>query len=734
MSPPVLVVARPLAPQPMRPADGSAMQPLHTNHPLKSTRSRRGTINAACRECRLKKLKCDGTRPSCQRCIAKGIDSCEYPVNPGETRFTALKRKNASLLTESDRMQKFIHALRDASPSRAQDMLRDFRSADDDDHGRAKHEMSTLTPSTFDGPPHLLHHQNSDSSISSGPSPPSNSDIPQTPNTSRSRSSNTNTNTKSLPSFPSEHDNSLVQTPYQPFSDFERPLPSTHALRKCVEAFYHESGKLFQVYSRSHIEAHFQLLEAQGDKQALRLAVCELCAVAALGSQYMKEILPEGTEQTMYNAAKHLLEDVVTVDTTRAAKVCAILGMFNIMNKEKVAMTFVEMGLNLLSRPPIAQVCPPNMDRGQWIDQRKVWRVLVFLETWLSSTLGYVSGLKLLKDSMNPKNLEEEGDGNLEEKVTTEMIKITVIKFDMLRLSLQFKDLSALTVETITHELRYWHQNLPAEMHLTELENNPEISFELRRTIYYVNFLYFGAHIMLLRRVLQSMHEQSNLLVGDGTVVNNLIVHANFAARESAKLFTRLLVEGGIVQRCWICIFQAYSSCVLILHHVAEMLYEQHMGGQSVGNLEDELRLALACLDFLGVCSQRDVAAGKFHSTLTRFYATLHATATGQLDFGLEVINTARDLNELIRRPFKSSDQVSPDCCYLWQGGTQQNIDSLPIGDVANASDETLCCDSWQRIDGIRNDGMIQDLLSSTRPGHFITGFESSAWTDSTVR
>lgn len=236
-------------------------------------------------------------------------------------------------------MLKFINALRSASPSRAQDMLSHFRSADDDDD--AKQLLSTLTPSPFDGHPHPLQHRNSDSSMSSGPSPPSNSDIPQTPNTSRSRSSNTNTNTKTIPPFPFEDDNSLVETPYQPFSDFERPLPSTDALRKCVDAFYQESGKLFHVFSRSHIESQFQLLSSQGDKQALRLAVCELCAVAALGSQYIKETLPEGTEQTMYNAAKQLLEDVVTVDTTRAGKVCAILGMFNIMNKQKVAMTFV---------------------------------------------------------------------------------------------------------------------------------------------------------------------------------------------------------------------------------------------------------------------------------------------------------------------------------------------------------------------------------------------------------
>lgn len=277
-------------------------------------------------------------RPSCQRCVSKGIDSCEYPVNPGETRFTALKRKNASLVTESDRMQKFIDALRSASASQAQDMLRHLRTSDDG-AAAANQLLSTLTSSESDGHSHSLHHRDSDSSISSGPSPPSNSDIAQTPQTSRSRSSNTNS--KSLPPFTLEDDTSLVDTPYQPFSDFEKPLPSTDILHKCIEAFYEESGKLFHVFSRSHLQAQSQILASRGDKQALRLAACELCAVAALGSQYIQETLPEGTEQNLYGVAKHLLEDVVTVDTTRAGKVCTLLGMFNIMNKQKVAMTFV---------------------------------------------------------------------------------------------------------------------------------------------------------------------------------------------------------------------------------------------------------------------------------------------------------------------------------------------------------------------------------------------------------
>ncbi|KAK6002629.1 hypothetical protein QM012_001379 [Aureobasidium pullulans] len=728
MSPPVLAIPRPLAPQPTRSNDAPVLQPLQSHYPLKSTRSRRGTINAACRECRLKKLKCDGMRPSCQRCIVKGIDSCEYTVNPGETRFTALKRKNASLVTESDRMHKFIEALRSASPSQAQEMLNSLRTTAD----ASTQFLSTLAH--FDPESQPLHRQESDPSVSSGPSPPSNNDTVSTPPTSRSRSSNSS-NTNPSSSFPFD-DTPAADAHSPPFADFERPVPSIDVLRKCISTFYNESGKLFHVFSPSHVETQFQILAAaQDDKQARRLATCELCAVGALGSQYTKETLAEGTQQSMYSAAKHLLEDAVTVDTGRAAKICVLLCLFNIMNKQKVAMTFVEMGLNLLTRPPIPQVCPPNMERSQWMELRKTWRVLVFLETWLSSTLGYVSGLQLPKDLMNAKSLEIEDETDLEEKVTTAMIRITIIKFDMLRLSLSFNGLSALMVETITKELRQWHGNLPRDMRLTELANNPEVSFELRRTIYYVNFLYFGAQIMLLRRVLQSLHEKNTLLAGDEAAVSDLIVQAKNAARESAKLFERLYVEGGIVKKCWVCIFQAYSSCVIILHHVAEMLFDQHMEGRSVSTLQDDLHLASACLDFLGVCSEKDVAAGQFHSILSRFYATLYSTASGQLKFGPDVISAARELNELIRRPFKMQGQASIECCYLWQEDDhqhnhgQQRIDDPNIRDGTNAPVQSFCCDdSWQRIDGIKNDGMIHDLLSSIRPGRFLPGFESSAW------
>lgn len=133
------------------------------------------------------------------------------------------------------------------------------------------------------------------------------------------------------------------------------------------------------------------------------------------------------------------------------------------------------------------------------------------------------------------------------------MIKIVTIKFDLLRLSLSFKEFSPLTVQTITTELQQWYQNLPNELRLPELNKNLDVSYDLRRTVYYINFLYFGAQIMLLRRVLHGSSEQGSMLDGANLVTMGLMDQVNYAARTSAQLFGRFKSEGNVVKRCWIC-------------------------------------------------------------------------------------------------------------------------------------------------------------------------------------
>jgi hypothetical protein len=167
-----------------------------------------------------------------------------------------------------------------------------------------------------------------------------------------------------------------------------------------------------------------------------------------------------------------------------------------------------------------------------------------------------------------------------------------------------------------------------------------------------------------------------------------------------------------------------------------ELMYEQHTVEERTADLNQDMHLALACLDLLKVCAVKDVAAGQFLQTLTPFYKTLHAAATGKGENGAQVFATAHALHDLFRAPFKTPFEDSTDSRYLWkqqQQQRQQEFESFPLSGLPNALSPSLCCDdSWQRIDGIKNDGMVNDLLSAIRPGHFLPGFESNTWNDGT--
>jgi hypothetical protein len=55
-----------------------------------------------------------------------------------------------------------------------------------------------------------------------------------------------------------------------------------------------------------------------------------------------------------------------------------------------------EIGLSMARRQSQSTgVCPPSkVSEDDWVDYRKAWRALIFFSSWLSSTLGYISGVQ----------------------------------------------------------------------------------------------------------------------------------------------------------------------------------------------------------------------------------------------------------------------------------------------------------------------------------------------------
>ncbi|KHO01502.1 Zn(2)-C6 fungal-type DNA-binding domain protein [Metarhizium album ARSEF 1941] len=65
----------------------------------------------ACERCRRKKAKCDGERPTCDRCLRNNT-SCQYDADVGESRSSALKKKYGALEKETGQLRKEVHELK----------------------------------------------------------------------------------------------------------------------------------------------------------------------------------------------------------------------------------------------------------------------------------------------------------------------------------------------------------------------------------------------------------------------------------------------------------------------------------------------------------------------------------------------------------------------------------------------------------------------------------------------
>ncbi|KAK0256310.1 hypothetical protein LTS09_008841 [Friedmanniomyces endolithicus] len=95
-------------------------------------RQKRTLIESACSACRRRKSRCDGERPSCSRCHTLRTD-CAYEAEEGESRWSALRRRNQILETERTELRELISYLQTRPEPEAQEVFQRIRSGGPDD-------------------------------------------------------------------------------------------------------------------------------------------------------------------------------------------------------------------------------------------------------------------------------------------------------------------------------------------------------------------------------------------------------------------------------------------------------------------------------------------------------------------------------------------------------------------------------------------------------------------------
>jgi len=651
---------------------------------------------------------------------------CVYDVEPGKTRQAATKQKHKFLQEDYDCLLKIFESLHSGSLADAQDLLGRLRSSQDTRGflNSVKAQAGSLPWSSSgkrceDG---LSSDSHRSESILSEVLPHWSGKAVVSPS-NHSEVSKVGLQDDSASSERVSRWLLSQVNPVLSLGDIlpgELELPSADFVRQAAEAFYFCSGKLFHVFDRDWTELNFQnVFHDELDRDARRVALCELCCVAAVGALYMEEQL--FVEDRLYRISRALLTDAILANPLRAAKCCILLGMFNIMNKGTVALSYIETGMCLLRRFWVhTPHRPADLTQEEWLDGKRAWRTLLFFKCWMSATLGYVTSDAWWSSDLRPGDVEIEGETHIADIVQTEMVKIAILNQEILRINTAFDQSSCMSVSAVRRDLHQWHQDLPDEMRLHNLVHNPDITTDLRRTIYYVHLLYLGALMLIYR---QTLHESQHLHETEPGVGGQTYLDAVAAAHQSARILSLLQEENGIFHRCWICIFQAYSAGTLILAAVARgfLQPQRHL-------VDVDLNLAGTCMDVLHFCAKRDTVAVKFYSLLQPYHDILRYRTTvssTQLPYlSPELGCVATELFDLLRRPLGRQEDSRPatnSTCTGSGTGFMQFPRTIrahelhatgPYGWKSEKSD-----------DCVKNDGSLNGLVSNIRSPQSLSRF-----------
>jgi hypothetical protein len=296
---------RPLLPQP---PDDSKNGPVFHITDLTPSR-RKFRVPAACQPCKAKKVRCDGLRPACGVCESKGR-ACAYPVEV--TRVDDLVRRQQALQENVESFVTLYRYLQDKPAEEANGLFEKIR------YGFGIEAALEFVK------------DKENNSVMAYRDPPS----------ARVEWSQQIHNCNLL------FDSELLST--------ETSEVAIQALRDGVGCYFSCVGTMFPIYTKSEVDSIIGTFLAtqsgpQGADHADRkIAYGELLAICALGFQYDRQRLPNGDASIctpLYQKARLFLDHVVEKAPLRAMRICCCLGMYNVIAKSSLAISYTGKSL-----------------------------------------------------------------------------------------------------------------------------------------------------------------------------------------------------------------------------------------------------------------------------------------------------------------------------------------------------------------------------------------------------
>ncbi|KAG5755015.1 hypothetical protein H9Q70_002340 [Fusarium xylarioides] len=398
------------------------------------------------------------------------------------------------------------------------------------------------------------------------------------------------------------------------------------ALRDGVDCYFLYMGNMFPIYTRKEANSILDTFQEAKPDQVVgrKVSYGELLAICALGFQYDRQTLPNGNASIctpFYQKARLFLDYVVEQAPLRAMRICCCLGIYNVIAKSSLAISYTDWGILLGSSSGLSVGNkPPGLSETDFNGYIKTFTALITVRSWVTATLGNIPSPEVSRCIHETReHIDNTGalDSAAEDPVLgvlqQKMAQITVLKANVVRTVASFRVLSPTILRQMHDDLELWRSSLPAYMHLESLVHTPEISPDQRRVTFYMHLFYMSALILKTRAVLATQRDiaactwdpEAKAAIFDG-------IHA---ARSSARLLGLILEEKAVVKNCWLTMYRCYVT-FLMLNFTS---IKSFLVGGSAAFRKQDVTLSRICIEILALCATKDRIAHSFHTRLTRY-------------------------------------------------------------------------------------------------------------------
>ncbi|EUC36217.1 hypothetical protein COCCADRAFT_2680 [Bipolaris zeicola 26-R-13] len=400
----------------------------------------------------------------------------------------------------------------------------------------------------------------------------------------------------------------------------ENRLPPEDRVRRSMYAFIQGTGSLLFMWTFEQADEILdRIYRPQTKVDDMTLAEC--FTVAAMGAHYDIDAFSNDMLRLLYaSGTLHFNERTARQDHFRTMRLLLSLSFFSLLEKHMSAKYLIAAGLQIARWKCAAPQSRPQTADVGW---RKIFRSLIFMDSWLSYTLGYPSEVTA-NDVQIACVVDWPDHLSINDMIHTQTSKINLIAAEVAKTLASPNLATEANITLLTRKLEQWRQDVPYNLQIPTLLSSEaqELNKYQRRAIFMI--MYLGTLVLLYRQLLvaaagaQLSDEAATPLNMSADDIKMYRRECSTAAQNIARILGLISFDGTLTKRCWIIIYWSFSAAICLLFSATTKL----MDGQTDG-VEADLAYAKSCMDMLEPCKPCEPVAARYLETLWPLYDNL---------------------------------------------------------------------------------------------------------------